>query len=140
MKNNNLHTSFCLYHINILIRKVSSCSYKIRFSFFRADQSLLVQKAESRSNKSYSFTDDANENDSIMEPYYVGFIMRHVDMYSESSGKFKIQFVKFIRSIFKNLKRLDRDIHFIILTDYQSSPHVIKLLEKFTKKDVFDKV
>ena len=72
------------------------------------------------------------------EPYYVGFIMRHVD--KATSGKFKKQFVIFIRSIFKNLKRLDRDIHFIILTDLKSSYHVTKLIDKFKKKDVYDRL
>ena len=72
------------------------------------------------------------------ETIYVGFIMRHVD--SASSGKFKKQFVIFIRSIFKNLKCLDRDIHFIVLTDHKSSYHVVKLLNKFVKKDVYDRL
>ena len=72
------------------------------------------------------------------EPYYVGFIMRHVD--SANSGKFKKQFVIFIRSIFKNLNRLDRDIHFIILTDLKSSHHVTKILDKFLRKDVHDRL
>ena len=72
------------------------------------------------------------------ETIYVGFIMRHVD--GASSGKFKKQFVIFIRSIFKNLKRLDRDIHFIVLTDHKSSYHVVKLLNKFVKKDVYDRL
>ena len=59
---------------------------------------------------------------------------------SDSSGKFKKQFVIFIRSIFKNLKRLDRDIHFIVLTDHKSSYHVVKLLNKFVQKDVYDRL
>ena len=79
-------------------------------------------------------------NDSIKEPYYIGFIMRHVDKYSTSSGKFKKQFVIFIRSIFKNLKQFDRNIHFVVLTDFKSSPHVTKILEKFIQKDVPNKV
>ena len=75
-----------------------------------------------------------------LEPYYIGFIMRHVDKYTSTSGRFKIQFVKFIRSIFKNLKRLDNDIHFIVLTDLKSSSHVANILDKFLQKDVFDQV
>ena len=90
-------------------------------------------------NFSY-FKDYQKENSIMLEPYYIGFIMRHVDKYASSSGRFKIQFVKFIRSIFKNLKRLDHNIHFIILTDLKSSPHVVHILDKFLQKDVFDKV
>ena len=45
-----------------------------------------------------------------------------------------------IRSIFKNLKRLDRDIHFIILTDLKSSHHVTKIFDKFLQKDVYDRL
>ena len=64
--------------------------------------------------------------------------MRHVD--KATSGKFKKQFVIFIRSVFKNLKRVDRDIHFVILTDLKSSYHVTKLIDKFKKKDVYDRL
>ena len=82
----------------------------------------------------------SRERDQQHEPYYVGFIMRHVDKFGDSSGKFKMQFVTLIRSIFKNLQRVDRSIHFIILTDIKSSSHIIKLLEKFIQKDVLNKV
>jgi hypothetical protein len=90
---------------------------------------------------SFSYFNDYRKEKSItLEPYYIGFIMRHVDKYTSTSGRFKLQFVKFIRSIFKNLKRLDHDIHFIVLTDLKSGSHVAHILDKFLQKDVFDKV
>ena len=118
------------------------------FSFFRIKESTWIndKSLDSWINGRENHVNEKNfipqkpVNVTKNEPIYIGFIMRHVDTYSESSGKFKTQFVTFIRSIFKNLERFDRDIHFIVLTDIASCPHVHKLLEKFIQKDVYDKV
>ena len=66
--------------------------------------------------------------------------MRHADRFGESSEKLKMQFVTLIRSIFQNLKRFERPIHFVILTDLRSSPYITNILDKFIQKDVFEKV